>query len=52
MTPNTELKAHMAPLTRAELPPRLDDSRDWQENDVAIVGRGYVGFGTDQEGPR
>jgi hypothetical protein len=32
MTPNTDLKAHGASLTRAELPPLLDDSRDWQKS--------------------
>ncbi|MFF1384798.1 nucleotide sugar dehydrogenase [Arthrobacter sp. NPDC058288] len=32
MTPNTKLKAHKASLTRAELPPLLEDSREWPEN--------------------
>ena len=32
MTPNTKLKTHKAPLTRAALPPLLEDSRDWPEN--------------------
>ena len=32
MTPNTKLKTHKAPLSRAPLPPLLEESREWPEN--------------------
>ena len=39
MTPNTKLKTHKAPLTRAALPPLLEDSREWPENGAGAPKR-------------